>query len=683
VPVLDHVLIPTRDGTRLSARIWLPEHASADSPVPALLEYLPYRKGDWTAVRDAQRHPWYAAHGYASVRVDLRGSGDSEGVLLDEYAPAELNDGVDVIEWLAAQPWCTGRVGMFGISWGGFNSLQIAALRPPALKAIVTVCSTDDRYADDVHYFGGAVLGIDMLGWSATMLATTALPPDPERVGDWREQWEQRLDALVPFADTWLAHQERDAYWRHGSVCEDYAAIEAPVLAVGGWADPYRNTVLRLLSGLSCPAKGIIGPWAHQYPDIDRPPGPRIGFLQETLRWWDRWLRDMPNGVEAEPALRAWMQDSVRPATAYPTRPGRWVTEPSWPSPQVSHVRYPLGQLAGGRRASVIVRAPQHTGIDAGRFFPYGNPADLPPDQRAEDGRSVHFSSGELDEPVEVLGHPRARLHLRAGSDGNVIVRLCDVAPDGSSTLVTRGCLNLARRAGMDRSAPALDAAETVEVAMSAIAWVFPPGHRMRLSVSDAYWPWVWPRPYGDEPVVLSPTLSELILPVRDGDAPSEPVRFEEAEQAPPLGVIDSGTVETGMGGTGTGGDDGGERGGGAVAGEPPAEREVRYFPQNDEWRLIVNPNYAGTRIFPDGLRKSERALETYSIRSGDPLSATAASEWHVALSRTGWAVEVDVRGQMTGDAEAFHTTHSVRARLDGVTVFERSWQADIPRASA
>ena len=298
MPVLDHVLIPTRDGTRLSARIWLPEHACADSPVPALLEYLPYRKGDWTAVRDAQRHPWYAAHGYASVRVDLRGSGDSEGVLLDEYAPAELSDGVDVIEWLAAQPWCTGKVGMFGISWGGFNSLQIAALRPPALKAIVTVCSTDDRYADDVHYFGGAVLGIDMLGWSATMLATTALPPDPERVGDWREQWEQRLDALVPFVDTWLAHQERDAYWRHGSVCEDYAAIEAPVLAVGGWADPYRNTVLRLLSGLSCPAKGIIGPWAHQYPDIDRPPGPRIGFLQETLRWWDRWLRDMPNGVE-------------------------------------------------------------------------------------------------------------------------------------------------------------------------------------------------------------------------------------------------------------------------------------------------------------------------------------------------------------------------------------------------
>jgi uncharacterized protein len=664
VPVLDHVLIPVRDGTRLSARIWLPEGASADSPVPALLEYLPYRKGDWTAVRDAQRHPWYAAHGYASVRVDLRGSGDSEGVMLDEYSPGELSDGVDVIEWLAAQPWCTGRVGMFGISWGGFNSLQIAALRPPALKAIVTVCSTDDRYADDVHYFGGTVLGIDMLGWSATMLAATALPPDPARVDNWRSLWEQRLDALVPFVDTWLAHQERDDYWRHGSVCEDYQAIEAPVLAVGGWADPYRNTVLRLLAHLSCPVKGIIGPWAHQYPDIDRPPGPRIGFLQETLRWWDRWLRGVPNGVDDEPALRAWMQDSVRPATVYAERPGRWVTEPSWPSPHVSDVRYPLAELAGGRRASVIVRTPQHTGIDAGRFFPYGNPADLPPDQRAEDGRSVNFTTGTLSGPVEVLGHPRARLRLRAGADGNVIVRLCDVAPDGSSTLVTRGCLNIGRRAGMDRPAPALRSGETIEVVMSAIAWVFPPGHRIRLSVSDAYWPWVWPRPTAS-PLVLEPPGSELVLPARDPDARSEPVRFEPAEQAPPLEVIEE--VPPGT----------------PTASEPRPEREVRYFPQNDEWRLIVNPNYAGTRTFPDGLRKSERALETYSIRSDDPLSAVAASDWHIALSRPGWDIEIAAHGQMTADAEMFYTTHTVRARLDGATVFERSWRADIPRTSA
>src|SRR5882724_3412946 len=402
VEMRDHVLIEMSDGVRLSARVWLPGDGK---PVPALLEYLPYRKGDMTAPRDAQRHPWYAAHGYASVRVDVRGSGDSEGIMVDEYTEQELRDAVEVIEWLAAQPWCDGSVGMFGISWGGFNSLQVAALAPEPLKAIVTVCSSDDRYADDVHYFGGAVLGVDMLGWATTMLAYTARPPDPARLGPrWKDLWLRRLDALEPYLDTWLSHQERDDYWRHGSVCEDYGAIKAAVLAVGGWADPYRNTVFRLLSNLSSPVQGIIGPWCHRYPDIQAEPGPAIGFLQETLRWWDHWLKGMPSDVIEEPALRAWMQDSVRPATRYATRPGRWVTEPAWPSPNVSRLRIPLPPMES--RDSVPVATPQHCGIDAGRFFPYGNPADLPPDQREEDGRSVCFDTAPLAEHTAILGLP-------------------------------------------------------------------------------------------------------------------------------------------------------------------------------------------------------------------------------------------------------------------------------------
>lgn len=624
--------------------------------MPALLEYLPYRKGDLTAAEDARRHPWYAAHGYASVRVDVRGCGDSGGVLLDEYTPAELRDGVDVIGWLAGQPWCTGSVGMFGMSWGGFNALQIAALRPPALKAIVTVCSSDDRYADDVHYFGGAVLGVDMLTWSATMLAWTALPPDPARAGNWREMWQRRLDALQPFVDTWLAHQERDEYWRHGSVCEDYGAIKAAVLAVGGWADPYRNTVLRLISGLSCPAKGIIGPWPHAYPESDFPPGPRIGFLQEALRWWDRYLKGDRNGVDDEPALRAWMQDSVPPATAYAERPGHWVTEPSWPSPNVTDTSYPLANMAGGRRATALVSSPQHTGVDAGRFFPIGNRADLPPDQRAEDGRSVCFTTGPLGSPVYLLGFPRVRLRLTG--TGNVIVRLCDVAPDGSSTLVTRGCLNLARRAGMDRSVPGPeDEPADVKIVMSAIAWTFPPGHRIRLSVSDAYWPWIWPQPSA-EPIYLETARSELVLPVRDHDAPSRPVRFGPPEQAPPLPVIDA-----------------------PADGRP--EREVRYFPETGEWHLIVNPNYQAACTYPDGLATQQEAREAYSIRSDDPLTATAASDWRIRLTRPGWEVEITVRAKMTGDQTAFCTEHELRATLDGAPVAQRQWRKSIPRSSA
>jgi len=154
VRVVENDWIPLSDGTRLAAKLWLPEDAEED-PVPAILEYLPYRKRDATAHRDSIRHPYVAGHGYAIARVDIRGTGDSDGIILDEYLPQEQEDAVEVLAWLAAQPWCTGSLGMFGISWGGFNGLQVAARRPPGLKAIITVGSTDDRYADDVHYNGG------------------------------------------------------------------------------------------------------------------------------------------------------------------------------------------------------------------------------------------------------------------------------------------------------------------------------------------------------------------------------------------------------------------------------------------------------------------------------------------------------------------------------------------------
>jgi putative CocE/NonD family hydrolase len=651
VEMRDHVLIEMSDGVRLSARVWLPGDGK---PVPALLEYLPYRKGDMTAPRDAQRHPWYAAHGYASVRVDMRGSGDSEGVMVDEYTEQELNDAVEVIAWLAAQPWCDGSVGMFGISWGGFNSLQVAALAPEPLKAIVTVCSTDDRYADDVHYFGGAVLGVDMLGWATTMLAYTARPPDPTRVGEaWKDLWLQRLDALEPYLDRWLRHQERDEYWRHGSVCEDYGSIKAAVLAVGGWADPYRNTVFRLLTNLSSPVQGIVGPWCHQYPDTQSEPGPAIGFLQETLRWWDHWLKWIPNDVTEESALRAWMQDSVRPATRYATRPGRWVTEPGWPSPNVSRLRMPLPSMAF--RDPVPVATPQHCGIDAGRFFPYGNPADLPPDQREEDGRSVCFDTPPLGEHTAILGLPEVALRIEAGGPANVVVRLCDVAPDGSSTLVTRGCLDLRKRAGMDRIVdPVPGDVVEVSIPMTAIAWEFPPGHRIRLAVSTSYWPWVWPYPVAAE-VNLHIGGSALVLPVRAPDAPSQPVVFEPPEQAPPMPVV--------------------------YHGAPGPEREVHYNPETGEWRLTVDPNYGGSRTYPDGLEFDERIRETYAIRSADPATAECGSDWMVRLRRPGWDVQITVSARMSIDNGDFLTGHELTAILNDETVCQRTWHARIPRS--
>ncbi|HZB55795.1 MAG TPA: CocE/NonD family hydrolase, partial [Reyranella sp.] len=366
---IEHTTIPLKDGTRLAARIWLPEDAEAD-PVPALLEYLPYRKRDGTRERDALTHPYLAGHGYAAVRVDIRGSGDSEGVLADEYSQPELDDALEVIDWLASQPWCSGAVGMFGISWGGFNALQVAALQPPALKAIVTLCSTDDRYADDVHYMGGAKLASADLGWGGFFFADMCHPPDPLLVGErWREMWLERLQNVPLFLERWLRHQRRDAYWRHGSVCEDYSAIRCPVFAVGGWTDGYTNSVPRLLEHLDVPRKGLIGPWAHAYPHFAKP-GPQIGFLQECLRWWDHWLKGKDTGIMDEPMYRVWMEDPVQPAAYVAERPGRWVAEPSWPTKNLRPLRLALnpGRLEGQPQGETALGfcSPQDLGVHAG-----------------------------------------------------------------------------------------------------------------------------------------------------------------------------------------------------------------------------------------------------------------------------------------------------------------------------
>ncbi|MFD6432521.1 CocE/NonD family hydrolase [Streptomyces venezuelae] len=645
--------VPLADGTTLYARVWRPV---TDEPVPVLLEYLPYRLSDWTAPRDWQRHPWYAGHGYASVRVDVRGHGNSEGLPTDEYSAQELADGVEVVNWLAAQEWSTGKVGMFGISWGGFNSLQIAALAPEPLKAIVTVCSADDRYDNDVHYMGGSVLAVDMHAWAATMLAFVSRPPDPYFVGDaWREMWLTRLAAVEPFIHTWLDHQTRDDYWRHGSVCEDYSAIGAAVLAVGGWHDPYRDTVLRLVEHLPDDrVRGLIGPWSHQYPDRGLPPGPSIGFLQETLRWWDHHLKGIDSGVMAEPKLRSWISDSHPPATVYRELSGGWVGDPSWPSPNVTPVPYAL------QGTPVVVDSPQHTGLDAGRYFPFGNDADLPPDQRDEDAKSACFEF-EVPAQVRILGRPKVTLRLRMDVPyGQAVARLCDIAPDGSSTLVTRGVLNLSARNGRDRAdAWPLGATEDVTFELNGIGHTFPPGHRIRLAVSSAYWPWIWPQA-DSVGFTLEPVGSTLELPVREGDLDPS-ITFEPAEQSEPLGVVYPATLD-----------------------EQRPERLVVRDVAKGEWRLEVDPRYGGTRVYPDGLEFTEDALETYTIQEGDPLSARTRSDWTIRLHRPdlGWDTRVETRSEITCDAADFITSNEVVCKDGDEVVFHRTWEQRIRRTA-
>ena len=496
---IENEWIPLSDGCRLAARIWRPVDAE-DRPVPAILEYIPYRKRDFMRGRDEAMHRYFAGHGYAAVRVDMRGSGESDGLLHDEYLKQEQDDAHEVIAWIAAQPWCDGAVGMMGKSWGGFNALQVAARRPPALKAILPVMGTDDRFAEDVHYSGGCLLN-DNFWWGAIMHIFNARPPDPAIVGEgWRAAWLERLDAVTFWPIIWLGHQTRDAYWRHGSVCEDYGAIQCPVYFVGGWADLYRDTPFRLAAGLEAPWKVLVGPWAHLYPQ-DGLPQPAIGFLQEALRWWDQWLKGIDTGIMEEPALRVWMQESVPPRPYYGERPGRWVAEETWPSPRIEIRRFALNRHSldaeAGPEEALVLPPMQDPGAAAGDWVSFAIPGDMPLDQRVDDGGALTFDSAPLEQGLEILGGPELVLDLAVDrACALVAVRLSDMAPDGASTAFARGVLNLTHRDGHEEPAPLEPGRRyRVTVRLHGTAYAVPPGHRLRLSLSSGYWPIVWPSP--------------------------------------------------------------------------------------------------------------------------------------------------------------------------------------------
>jgi hypothetical protein len=652
--------IRLKDGTRLAARIWLPADARTD-PVPGILEYIPYRRRDATAVSDALTHPYFAGHGYACVRVDMRGSGDSDGIMHDEYTRQEHDDALEVIAWIAAQPWCTGKVGMMGISWGGFNALQVAARRPPALHAIITVASTDDRYADDIHYMGGAVV-IDHLVWASTMLAYNGRPPDPKVVGKrWRAMWLDRLAHDEPWLIPWLRHQRRDAQWTHGSVCENYADIECAVYAVGGWADGYSNAIPRLLAGLKAPCKGLIGPWAHAYPHKAKP-GPAIGFLKEALRWWDHWLKGAATGIMDEPRYRVWMQESVPPRAQYDERPGRWVSEAGWPSAFIASRRFAFGPgaliegaSAGSNRTEVLA-SPVATGDGTGEWCPYGFDAEMPIDQRADDGRGLVFDTPPLKARTEILGAPVVTLDLASDKPNALVaVRLNDVAPDGASTRVTYGVLNLTHRDSHASPTPLEPGRRyRVRVQLNDIAHAFPAGHRIRVAVSNAYFPIAFP----------SPEIASLTLHLGGSglELPERAPRPEDSRLAP------FGPPET--------------------SAPLPADELV----PASRAREVVRDLAARTTEVRVKRRRGKHYLrdvditydagcdETFRVKDGDPTSASQSSSWFITLEREGWNVRIEADLALTASRTDFHVSGLLQAFEGKSRVFGRAFGKSIPR---
>jgi uncharacterized protein len=654
---IENIWIPLSDGTKLAARMWLPEDAEQD-PVPALLEYLPYRKRDGTHERDALTHPYFAGHGYAAIRVDMRGNGDSGGLMFDEYAKQEQDDALEVIAWIAKQKWCSGKVGMFGISWGGFNALQVAARKPPALKAIVTICSTDDRYEDDVHYKGGTVIN-EMLGWAATMLAYSSRPPDPKIVGTrWRKMWMERLENEPFLVIPWLEHPHRDAYWKHGSVCEDYAAVEAPTLVVGGWNDAYSNAVPRLMKGLRTTRKAIIGPWAHKYPHF-AVPEPRFGFLQECLRWWDQWLKGQNTGVSRDPDFRYYVMEPWQPGS-FPERiNGRWLGDSFWGFGHVETKKWWLNAggigPSAGSETPLTVSSKQTAGADGGEYCIIWLGPEFPGDQRRDDEQSITFDTPALVTDIDVVGQPAVELEFSVDKPvAHIAVRLNDVWPTGEVSRITYHLQNLCMRESRENPMP-LEPGKRyrMKIKLDDIAWRVPKGHRLRVSISTSYFPMMWPAP---EPVTLTVYAgkSQLHLPLRKLLANEAPLSWPAAEAAPPAEKTELRA--------------------------PWSKRETVTDETTGEMRMEIVDDFGEYELHPHGLIIHGAGRESYSILPDDPLSARMETHWTEERRRGSWHTRTETYGRMTATKTHWVIWGKIEAFEGKKKVFEKEFDKRIPR---
>jgi putative CocE/NonD family hydrolase len=520
VKQLKNVPIPLPDGIHLSADLFLPDGAGQ---FPCVLNYIPYRKQDASAYTGAICND-FATHGFASAIVDIRGTGESQGITLDEYTLQEQQDGCEVIDWLSRQPWCNGNVGMWGASYSGFNSIQIAMHAPPALKAIVPMFATDDRYNDDVHYYGGCLIGVEQVLYPAMMVTMNAIPPYRETAGgDWSRMWKERLDGNRPWILNWFEHQTEDDYWKPGSLKTDYASIKCPVYNIGGWADGYTNPVFRMQQHLQVPHKAMVGPWLHNAPSSGIP-GPNVDFLREMRRWWAQWLRGEETGIMQEPKMAVYIQHGAGPTPYEAYMPGMWRYLDNWPVEGVYEQAFYLSRpgtltLAAGKEAeSDAYRYQATVGAAAGVWCAVSGIDGMTRDQSADEGRSLTYTSRILDQPVEILGAPKAILHVASTAEvAFFCVKISDISPDGASRLVCRGILNATHRNSHVHPEPVQPGeVMELEIPLKFSSWTFQAGHRIRVSISSSDWPWVWPSPY---PAINQVHLgsyhpSRILLPV-------------------------------------------------------------------------------------------------------------------------------------------------------------------------
>lgn len=652
ITVTENQWIPLEDGTRLAARLWMPEGALR-APVPAVLEYIPYRKRDLTRAIDDVWGAQLAQYGFAYARVDIRGTGDSEGVLLDEYLAQEQHDAAQVIAWLAGQPWSNGSVGMRGISWGGFSALQTAATAPPALKAALVFCASDNRFTDDAHYIGGA-LGFCNFSWGNVFHNVMIGPPDPAIVGDrWNEMWLQRLHSMRPVLANWLMHQHDDEFWQHGSTQKDYSQIKCPIYLVGGLHDTYNNAIPRLLEHLSVPRRAIIGPWAHTYPQFGVP-GPGLDWVFEEVRWWDHWLNGRDTGIMHEPMLRVFMPEKTAAQSFPDDTPGRWIGEPKWPSSAISHFELSLNcdglSAYPSERENVGYPADSLVGLCTREWLPSSMSEDLPLEQSPDDANSFTLDSQPLTHELEILGNPCVELCISSDSPvAQSAVRLSEVDTEGKSWLISYGLLNLTHRDGHEDPEPLSPGHfYDVTVKLNFVAHRFAKGNRIRIAISESLWPLVWPSP---QPVRLTIAVgaSTLTLPRRaipkfEPPMPIPEIRNSHISAKAPLPAVS-------ISGSGRDG------------------------------RIVLRRQSENRRMIKDtGTEVASRIDWSREIKPGQPNSSRWHGTYATSYKRDGWDAEVSASFELTSTSSHFHLTESIRANQDGKVIFEQTWENNIPR---
>ncbi len=481
------VRIPMSDGVTLAADLYLPQ---GEGPFPALMSCYPYHKDDLIGAEFDFARRYFAEQGFAELIVDFRGTGRSEGYCPDTWdTQQEGQDGAEAVEWIAAQSWCDGNVGVWGMSYGGITTLNIAAHRPPHLKACLPLFGTHDIYQDFI-YPGGIFNAIGDMTRETFMLAMDLGPvtyQDPD--GKWLELWRehiQRLERGDLWALKWQSHVQYDEHWQRRTA--DCSRITAPTFFIGGWNDIFPDGMYRAFEALPVAKRIVMGPWVHVLPDNSgiEP----WDWLPEAVRWWNRWLRGEPNGIDQQPPVVAFLQGA-----------NVWIETSDLPAPGTVRKDAYLGTDSTlgwepGTEGSASYEGDPRVGVHGALFDPMGTGLGFPLEQSVDNLRSLCFTSAPLDAPLDILGPIEATLHvtLHSGPELDLVVKVCAVNPRGESSLVATGWLNGRHRNGHNRNDTVpLDTRTEFPVRLWATGYRVQPGDRLRVAVSCADWPHSFP----------------------------------------------------------------------------------------------------------------------------------------------------------------------------------------------